>query len=500
MVAGVPLPTDTSTVWPPPDLGRITADLLEADAWWSGDPARLAALYGRQAAAPNGRRSFWSRSTTSTKPTDRVHVPIAADIASVGADLLFGEDIRAVIDDAHGETPDPMAQATEARLAELIDLAEVQTTLLEGAEVCGGLGGVYLRAGWDPDVADHPLMDVVHADRAVPEWRRGRLSAVTFWRVVATDGKAVWRHLERHEPGWIYHGLFAGDAERLGPQMPLDKLAVTAGLPDEISLGQTLGDPYALLCGYVPNVRPNRRHRGTPYGRSDTAGLEGLMDSLDEAMTSWIRDIRIGKSRIIVPDQFLDRSGRGNGAVFDADREIFSPLEMDPSDAANAGITPVQPEIRTQAHADAMNQCMRLIVSGAGYSPQTFGLVDGAAAVTATEVRAREADTLRTTARKQRYWEPNLTDLFEMLLIIDARVFGSSVTPMRPSVSFPPLASEDPATLAATLTALRNAQATSIETRVRMAQPGLDADSHAVQQGYDCRCIGFGEIDGSIVR
>ena len=31
--------------------------------------------------------------------------------------------------------------------------------------------------------------------------------------------------------------------------------------------------------------------------------------------------------------------------------------------------------------------------------------------------------------------------------------------------------------LAATLTALRNAQATSIETRVRMAQPGLDADA-----------------------
>lgn len=477
MVAGVPLPTDTSTVWPPPDLGRITADLLEADAWWSGDPARLAALYGRQAAAPNGRRSFWSRSTTSTKPTDRVHVPIAADIASVGADLLFGEDIRAVIDDAHGETPDPMAQATEARLVELLNLAQVQTTLLEGAEISGGAGGVYLRAMWDPMYRKHPFLSVVRSDRAVPEWRWGDLAAVTFWKVVATDGETVWRHLERYEPGWIYHGLYAGDKERLGARMALDKLAATASLDDEVNLTALLGVPDLLLARYVPNARPNRRHPGTPFGRQDTQGLESLMDSLDEAATALARDVRLGKSRIIVPDQFLDRSGRGNGAVFDADREIFSPLEMDPSDAANAGITPVQPEIRTQAHADAMNQYMRLIVSGAGYSPQTFGLVDGAAAVTATEVRAREADTLRTTARKQRYWEPNLTDLFEMLLIIDARVFGSSVTPMRPSVSFPPLASEDPATLAATLTALRNAQATSIETRVRMAQPGLDADA-----------------------
>ena len=470
MVAGVPLPTDTSTVWPPPDLGRITADLLEADAWWSGDQARLAALYGRQAAAPNGRRSFWSRSTTSTKPTDRVHVPIAADIASVGADLLFGEDIRAVIDDAHGETPDPMAQATEARLAELIDLAEVQTTLLEGAEVCGGLGGVYLRAGWDPDVADHPLMDVVHADRAVPEWRRGRLSAVTFWRVVATDGKAVWRHLERHEPGWIYHGLFAGDAERLGPQMPLDKLAVTAGLPDEISLGQTLGDPYALLCGYVPNVRPNRRHRGTPYGRSDTAGLEGLMDSLDEAMTSWIRDIRIGKSRIIVPDQFLDRSGRGNGAVFDADREIFSPLEMDPSDAANAGITPVTFPIRMAEHQGTVDDLVRRIATSAGYSATSLGMIGEGAAATATEVDARTQLSERTTAKKRRYWGPVLARQLELLLLIDRQVFRGPAEPMRPRVDFGE-AGDDMAERAATANLIAMAKAASIETRVKLLNP-----------------------------
>ncbi|MCL4293905.1 MAG: capsid protein, partial [Acidimicrobiia bacterium] len=78
------------------------------------------------------------------------------------------------------------------------------------------MGGVYLRTVWDTQVADHPMLDVVHADRAVPEFRWGRLVAVTFWRTLTADRAAavVWRHLERHEPGVIFHGLFEGSPER----------------------------------------------------------------------------------------------------------------------------------------------------------------------------------------------------------------------------------------------------------------------------------------------
>ena len=480
-MAGVPLPTDTSTVWPPADLAPITADLAEADAWWSGDPARLAQHYGRDTGA-NSRRRFWAKPQPTGTKLDRIHLPIAGDIAAVGADLLFGDDLVVTVPGAHDTQADPQAVAAEQRLTELIDQAGLATQLLEGAEVCGGLGGVYLRPAWDPAVANHPMLDVVHADRAVPEWRWGRLVAVTFWRELAREGQTIWRYLERYEPGWILHGLYAGDRDRLGVRLPLTKRPETADLEDEINLGAVLGDDHLMLSRYVPNARPNRRRRGRPEGRPDTAGLEPLMDALDETWTSWVRDIRLGKARLIVPDEFLDRSGRGQGASFDTDREIFSPLSMDPSDVSAAGITPVQFAIRTQEHADTAKALVEQIITMAQYSPQTFGL-DGTAAATATEIRAREAKTLRTTNRKRRYWTPALTDVAEMLLLIDRRVFNGQAEPVRPAIAWPELAMEDPHRLAETLTLLKGAQAASIETRVRMAQPDLDQDAVAAEVG-----------------
>ena len=76
-------------------------------------------------------------------------------------------------------------------------------------------------SGWDHDVADHPLLDVVHADAAVPEFRWGILTAVTFWRVVSEDNSQVVRHLERHEPGVIFHGLYRGSKDKLGVKVDM---------------------------------------------------------------------------------------------------------------------------------------------------------------------------------------------------------------------------------------------------------------------------------------
>ena len=42
-------------------------------------------------------------------------------------------------------------------------------------------------------------------------------------------------------------------------------------------------------------------------GRSDYDNLRDLMDALDESYSSWMRDIRLAKARLIVPAQFLRR-------------------------------------------------------------------------------------------------------------------------------------------------------------------------------------------------
>lgn len=478
----MPLPTDPNQQWPPLQWAGVQRDMVEADAWYSGEESKLANFYGgvSQNIDGNNRPRFWSRRKTDIiTGRQRVHVPAAADIAATSADLLFGEMPALTIAEAHGEQPDSDAEATEARLQELVELDGIASTLLEGAEVNAAIGGVYLRPMWDASICDHPILTIVHGDHAVPEFRWGYLIAVTFWREVTVDGPkgAVWRHLERHESGVILHGLFCGDVKSLGVRRPLEEcaelqsIALAANEEGAIQLPEGI---TGLVVRYVPNALPNRKWRGLTVGRSDFAGTESLMDSLDETMTSWMRDIRLAKARLVVPSEFLDRNGRGKGAQFDLEAEVFSPLEMDPASSKNAGITAVQFAIRTVEHAETCEALFERIVVTSGYSPQSFGLQADHVKQTATEVNALEDRSSRTTAKKKRHWAQAVEDVAEILLIIDVAVFGSKVKPMRPRCDFGDGVSSDPVKVATTVELLNRAQALSVEAKVRMAQPELD--------------------------
>ena len=218
----------------------------------------------------------------------------------------------------------------------------------------------------------------------------------------------------------------------------------------------------------MPNVLPDKRRPTSPQGRADVEGCESLLDALDETYTSWMRDIRLGKSRIVVPADALEPAvfggGRGAGKSFDADREVFTELEVDPQ---HMDITPVQFDLRTAEHAETALHLFERIVSEAGYSPQTFGLKIEGRAESGTALRLREARTFKTMARKQRYWAPALADVCELLLILDGAIFGRPVTPERPRVTWPE-ETATPQEVAQTLTLLRTAEAASTETMVRM--------------------------------
>lgn len=513
----MPLPDDPAVPWPPKDQQPYQRDAEVADAWWSGDPDKLAAIYGGSTV---GRRPsegggivqavsnwFWGRRGTDRgADRKRVHLPAAADIAATSADLLFGEPPTIQIPEAHGDGRDPDAVRTEDRLGYLIEHDGWTSTLREAAEVCSGIGGVYLRAGWDRDASpDHPILDVVHGDRAVPEFRRGYLTAVTFWRVVVTEGNGmVWRHLERHDRGMVQHGLYVGTTNKLGRRVNLsdheststldvDTDGVLQGVPSQLS--------STLMVRYVPNRRPNRRHRGSPLGQPDTAGHESIMDLLDEIASAWAREVRLVKPRIVVANDFLTHRGRGLGVGFDLDAEVFSPLEMDPAQGAANGITVVDLAKHTDEFIAETEFWFSTLVRSAGYDPQSFGLrVDDSGQVTATEVRAREGRSLKTTLGKQTHWK-QAEEIAEIMLVLDAALFGSGVTPMRPRFAFADGLPDDPRTMAETVELLARAEAVSTEAKVRMARPDLETDEVAaeVSRILSERGVQIGDPTGGLV-
>lgn len=475
---------DRSIAWPPKPHDQALSAMRAWDAWYVGDPDRLHAAYNRTTVArvrPSQyaggvvgavARWFWGRPTPPGEHRTRLHVPLPADIATTSADLLFSEQPNIVI-------PDASEQQAE-RLEAILDDG-VYGTLLEAAEIASALGGAYLRVQWDADVAEHAFLDAVHADAAVPEFRWGRLAAVTFWhRVDSDDDRVVLRWLERHQPGAILHGLYSGTETELGRPVPLAEHPATAGIEVDAD-GAIPTETDRLTAVYVPNMRPQRQWRSTlelaPLGRSDYDGVEGLFDALDETYSSWMRDVRLGKARILVPEAYLENQGPGKGASFDEDREVFAALNMLPKPGDPASITPQQFTIRWQEHASTAQSLVEQAVRAAGYSASTFGEHADDVDVTATEVNARERRSLVTREKKTRYWTAALRSLLPALLDVDDYVFSSGVRDLVVDVEFPASVQPNPLQVAQTAAYLNTANAASARTLVQMVHPDWDDEA-----------------------
>lgn len=502
----MPLPPN-GTPWPPRELHTVTHHMRGWDAWYSGDPIRLAEHYGylgagvpgypapRQAQLRGGviggiARWFWG-APTHGQQLNRLHVPIAADICQAGADLLFAEPPSFTVDSKDDDGN--KSTATQDRLDELAD-DTLHGVLAESAEIGGALGGSYLRVSWDREVEpDKPFLTCVHGDAAWPEFRYGRLVAVTFWTVIARQGQSVWRHLERHELdaqriGIIRHGLYEGSEASLGLAKPLAERPETAGLALLVTDGDTIStESPGLAAVYIPNQRPQRRWRNDPIGcnlgRSDLDGVEHLMDALDETYTSWMRDIRLGKARAFVAQQMLESHGPGKGASFDVDQEIYAPLNILASadSTASSLIQVEQFKIRYEEHGATADNLVNAILRTAGYSSQTFGMDDSggkASNMTATEVQAHERRSYMTRDRKIRLENPQVVTIMQKLLAVDVAIFNTAgVQPIAPSVQFADSVQESQITLAQTAQALKAAEAASTKTLVAMLHPDWDDDA-----------------------
>lgn len=490
----MPLPTGGGK-WPPEPFLPVYNQFKEHAAWYSGDPAALSSVYGgavlmdqylgvptissqdRQGSLLRQKWKFWARrSTTIPFQRTRLHVPIASDMATISADLLFAKPPEFRIEDAHlakGAKGRVGGLAAQDALDELLESMSFDSFLNEAAEKAAALGGVYLRVSYDPDFADHPFITAVESDSAIPEFRWGVLEAVTFWRVVSDDGDIVWRHLERHEKGKILHGLYEGGRNNLGELRPLTDQPATAPLAiNDFVDGNSLETGVDMLTAvYVPNIRPNRSFRSTDLGRSDFQGTEGFMDALDEIYSSWMRDLRLGRARLIVPADWLRSNGVGKGAEFDSDQEIFTTLDGMP--ATEGSITNSQFAIRCAEHAAMADDFVNRIVSTAGYSYATFQAKSDQKVfpATATEIASREHRSLTTRNKKLTYWARPLADILEVMLQIDANVFGGVAGGHRPKVIFPDGVPAEPTVTATFVSLLAAAHAVSTKTKVMLVNP-----------------------------
>lgn len=482
-----------NTVWPPTQMQPVYSKMAEWAAWYSGEPSRILDVYSTQAANPTGPVPwwrFWHRARAGTDGGQRaqLHVPLASDLAAVSGSLLFGEPPRVRVrparaEDGPGATPEASPskgkrrspeQRSEARLLDIMDKGAVNSRLVEAAETAAAMGGVYIYPVWDEDLRDFPLMAIAQADQAVPEFRYGLLTAVTFARVVSDPNSGeILRHLERHEvqgsgadrKAVVLHGLYRGSSTMLGAPVDLVASEATAALPARVEL------PFQELdVEYVPNIRPNRLWRASGHGVADIQGSETLLDALDETYASWMRDVRLAKARIIVPREYLTTDPDGK-AGFDVDQEIYVGMDMDPGLTQDArAMLAHQFNIRWMEHKGTSEAIIDRIVSNAGYATSTLGAQQAASAATSS-LRIGEHKTILTLKRKSAWWEAAVANVLYRMMLIDRDVFGGTAPAIRPIVTLADSIIDTPLELAQTALALSTAASASIETRVRLQHP-----------------------------
>jgi A118 family predicted phage portal protein len=453
-------------------------------AWYSGEPQQIAGVYSGTPVAHQSQyygglvgklaRFFWGQPPSKgRKDSAKLHIPVAEEIASEGALQLFKNPPKIQTD----------SKIHQERIDEYIKKG-LFIQLLEAAEVACALSGVYFRVGYDDEISDIPLISVLHPDSVVPSFYYGHLTEATPWRVIAEAQGKVWRHLEWHRAGVIEHALYLGDNMTIGRKVALTDREETAELEDLAE-----GPVEGLDIIYVNNLKTRAwrtQGQASNLGRSDYGSVLSLMDALDESYTSWMRDVRLGKSRLIVPQQYLESAGQGKGASLDIDKEVFVELNvMAAKDKME--ITPNQFAIRFAEHQATCADLFERIISGCGYSAQTFGAT-GEVAMTATESNARERKTFDTRESKTEIWQRKVEALIRLMLAVDA---GRGKLPDFPEdtdllVEFPPPVQENQKVLAEIAQLLRNAEAASTKILVQMIHPDwederVDEEVKAIQ-------------------
>lgn len=483
-----------------PIVAESTADLFrEYSAWYLGDPATLAKLYRNQSeqigdVRPSQRasglygwlaRMFWGQPAVGTiGDMDRMHIPAPANISALVSDTLYSEPPTVRID----VKGDAGVKATD-RMQEILTDGGVYSVLAESAELASAYGSAYRRITVDKSISDYPIVEALPPHCAIPEWRSGRLAAVTFWRVLDDPRNGVLRLLERHEPGLIQHQLRLGTDQTLGQVVPL------AGHPETqriAELARAAGSDDGMIATGIPMldvihqpcIRPNPCMPHDAYGRSDYWGSISSFQSLDESWSLWMDALRRAQPLVMVPQEYLKGLGPGKGATFDPAQRVFTAIRAtDPKQPLQ--IQQVEFSCDVERYERTAAGIWRNITRNTGLSADAFGEEASGAQATATEVGQRGARTVATRARRVPYARSADLTTVKVIAAYDARYYGGkgSTPDGRVSVTFPDGVTPDPKKDAEIVGLLDAAAAISLQVKVKMAHP--DWDDVAIQEEVD---------------
>ena len=434
--------------------------IKEWAVWYSGDAERIWKFYNTR----QGHGRFWGNLDYKERQ-NAIHMPLAQDICSTSAGLLFSEP--------------PRIETDSERVHEFIDDSLFESRLIEAADMAAALGGVYIKIDTDPDVSHHPLITIRSPLVSKPIFKGGKLHSVSFYRLIK-DGQDSQLFLVEHRENhngvlYITFELIEVKGDR-AESIDIDEYRAEYELFVE---DQALPGVDGLGAVYIPNLLPNRLFPESSEGVSDYQGSVQLLDALDEVWTSWIRDIELGMARLLIDEDMLKSdpfSEKAPRAKFDPLQSAFLKLSMDDWRLGGGSAKPieqVQFDIRYEEHSKTATDLTAEIVSRCGYAPQSFGLGEMSGAVSGSALKIRERKSFITRRKKARFWQHELQSLLMMLQQIDnaSLLSPSRYEPQPVTVTMSDSIVETQVEMSETVRNLSMADAASTKIKVLMMNP-----------------------------
>lgn len=398
----------------------------EWSSWYSGSNEELLKYYTNKMTELDSTDNLFYAKLEAEDRANVVHLPAASDIASMSSNLLFSEPPVITYSNEN----------TKEIIKSFIEENSINSFLLESSEIASALSGVFLKLNFEKRLTDLPILTMINPNTCFPIFLYGRLWEILIYREVRIEkeGTVIYRLFEnrsRVNDGAdlkIEYKLYKGTGTKVGKIVDLNSIKETESLNLEDLI---INKIYGLGVVYVPNKRPNVLKPGSPLGINDYSTVISLMDSLDMAYSSWVRDIELGMGQLFIDEELTTRTDDVTGLTntinkFSKLQKCFINIDLSNYKMGNESIDPikvVQFEMRTEEHLRSCEHFFAQIINQCGYSPSSFGInQEGGYAQSGTALRIRDRKSMLTRDKKSEYWKAAIKQI-----LIQAQRFYNSV-------------------------------------------------------------------------
>lgn len=383
-------------------------------------------------------------------------VPLAREMVRLSSALLFSDE------------PKFVNNPYEDILTAVVEANALGDFLLETGQYVATEGYGALRIIRDEEVSEQPLITWVPADQVIFRTRHGRFITggyVILERRPNPFADDVYRFVEEHTVGRIERSMYRGTAKALGSRLasPERWLEEFRALPEVTETRLAAPTLY--------------RWNNVPGGHSDLAGLDTLLDRLNQAESMGYHKMLRSLPVTVADRKLADRQGRveldgiiltgGSGASAIAGEGVAKSVET------------IQPAFDSEDHLRYVRHVRESILMYAGYSLASWGLDDGGSADSGKALKLRQARTLLTKAGKERAAREAIINAVACACAWSA--LARDPAPYRPELMLGDGLPADPLEDAQEVAIKRGAEAVSTEQAVRELHPDWPEEAVAAE-------------------